>query len=227
MASVKVSTSTANTGHQTVGIRRCKSHEPGQRVMMEAIAFLFTYYAMQIKDASFITPSAEEYFSYVAHLSTKTYHRLVQIHRRKVSNRLLGIKEPNYETIQSFLNFIEPCDCSSSKTNLTAQLIQAQNIGITALIVYNTFISDEVENSAKTHVVEPFVWYTGILYHDLIHFRDHGLGIALHFIQDGICYLQKNVMKKRISYFFELCSHYMERALPFTKAFDIYLQSLF
>jgi hypothetical protein len=225
MSSIKVSTSTANTGHQTVGIRRCKSHESGQRVMMEAIAFLFTYYAMQIKDASFITPSVEEYFSYVSHLSTKTYHRLVQIQRRKVSNRLLGLKEPNYENIQSFLNFIEPCE--NSKTNLNAQLIQAHNIGITALIVYNTFINDEIDSSIKTHIVEPFVWYTGILYHDLINFKDHGLGIALHFIQDGICYLQKNVMKKRISYFFESCTQYMERAIPFNKAFDIYLQSLF
>lgn len=180
----------------TSSLRRIKSHEPGQRVMTEAIAFLFTYYAQQYPG---IAPSVEEFFAYTRNLSLQTYHVLVPLTRRQVGSRMLGGSPSSFETLLPFLDFIEPC----RKSGLVHQLIQAQNIGLRALVTYIAFVDDDSEKMLKTHIVEPYVWYSSTLFHDLLDYKANCIGAALRYIQDGVVFLLKSGGKRRLSTFFD------------------------
>lgn len=192
MASVKSANATLPCRTITAGIRRCKSHEPGQRVMTEAIAFLFTFYATQysVKESSFICPTAEEFFSYARHLSLQTYHCMVPGMRRRVSSRVFGAGEngsAQFLNLYSFFDCIEPLE----SCDLASRLIQAQNIGLRALTAFTAFVDDDTDKTLKTHIIEPYVWFSGILFHDALKYRENVIGAALHYIQDGVLYLAK------------------------------------
>lgn len=199
--------------------RRIKSHEPGQRVMTEAIAFLFGYYG-----ADTTPPTPEEFFSYARHLSTQTYHVCVPCIRRKVSNRLLGGGSPPYCGLVQFLDSIEPV---LGTRNLASSLIQAQNIGLQALILYNAFVEIDSDMFLKTHIAEPFLWFSSLLFYETLNYREHGLGAALHYLQDGVVYLEKHAGKKRLSCYFEAYAKYAERSIPLNITFMKYLLSQF
>ncbi len=175
MASVRTSTPPMQTSRtSTVGMRRVKSHEPGQRVMTEAIAFLFTYFGN-----GEITPSPEEFFALCRHLALQTYHENCGSPRRKVSSRLLGSSASMpFLSLYPFLHRIEPLTSSS----LTDRLIQAQNVGLRALITYSAFVDEDTEKSLKTHIVEPYIWFSDLLFHDTLHYRTNVMGCDVHTI---------------------------------------------
>jgi hypothetical protein len=194
MASVRTSTPPMQTSRtSTVGMRRIKSHEPGQRVMTEAIAFLFTYYANDE-----IAPSPEEFFALCRHLSLQTYHETSSGIRRRVSSRLLGSAGSTpFLSLYPFLHCIEPLASSA----LSDRLIQAQNIALRALITYTAFVDDNSDKSLKTHIVEPFLWFSSLLFHDSLDYRTNCVGSALKFIQDGCVFLIKRGGRRLMSYF--------------------------
>lgn len=209
MASKVVTTHSAVPSWRTStsSLRRIKSHEPGQRVMTEAIAFLFTYYTpLYESKTSALPPSAEEFVAYVRNLSLQTYHACVPVPRRQLNSRLLGtpVSDTPFESMYEFLDFIQPC----RRSGLVSQLIQAQNIGLYALITYTAFIDDDSEKTLKTHIVEPYVWYSSILFHDLLEYRSNCMGTALRYIQNGVEYLTKHAGKRRVSAYFDAYSSY-------------------
>jgi hypothetical protein len=228
MASVRVATSSSTSypSRASTCLRRIKSHEPGQRVMTEAIAFLFAYAGTQygLKGKDCVPPSAEEFFAYVRHLSTQTYHVYVPGVRRKVSNRLLGGAASPFQGLSEFLDFIEPLNGART---LVSSLIQAQNIGLRALTCYNAFVDDESDIGLKSHIAEPFVWFSSILFYDAVNYRERGLGSALRFIQEGVAYLLKHAAgKRRLAYLFEMYEKYAERGVPLNEVFRTYLSTL-
>jgi hypothetical protein len=176
-------------------MRRVKSHEPGQRVMTEAIAFLFT-----CKSAE--PPSPEEFFALCRNLCTQTYNEKYGSPRRKVASRLLGGSTPTpFATLPAFLTTLEPL----ADDSLAARLIQAQNIGLQALITYTAFVDDDSEKSLKTHLAEPYLWFSNILYHDSVEYRTNCGGAALRFLQEGVVYLVSRARGKarRMSAYFD------------------------
>ncbi len=189
----------------TVGMRRIKSHEPGQRVMTEAIAFLFTYYS---SDA----PIPEEFFAYARGLCIQTYHLMCPGPRRRISSRLLGgtTKERSDDatTNSAFYDSIEPLQSDS----LLHRLIQAQNIALRALITYTAFVDDDSEKTVKTHIAEPFIWFSAQLFHDSLKYRENCIGAALHYIQDGVVSVVKSASGRRLklSAYFEAYNAYMK-----------------
>lgn len=206
MTSVRASTPPIQASRtSTVGMRRVKSHEPGQRVMTEAIAFLFTYYANDK-----IAPSPEEFFAVCRHLAVQTYHVAEAGVRRRVSSRLLGSAgSAPFLSLYPFLHRIEPLTSSA----LSDRLIQAQNIGLRALITYTAFVDDDSDKTLKTHIVEPFLWFSALLFHDSLDYRINYAGTALKFIQDGCTYLLKQSIirsGRRLSAFFEVYSDFVE-----------------
>ena len=139
--------------------------------------------------------------AYVRNLSLQTYHVLVPGPRRQVSSRLLGssVSDTPFASLYEFLDFIQPC----KRTGLVSQLIQAQNIGLYALVTYTAFIDDDSEKTLKTHIIEPYLWYSSILFHDLLEYRTNCMGIALRYLQNGVHYLDKNAGKRRLASFFD------------------------
>lgn len=180
MASVK-SPSTARMQTSSC-MRRIRSHEPGQRVMTEAIALLFSYYAP--KDTP--SPMPEEFFAYLRHLRQQSYIILIPGPRRKIGSKLLGCT-PNsapFSNQYELLDSIEPL--SKSGRNLITSIVQAHAIGMRALTTYSALVQDESENMLKTHIGEPFIWFCDQLYHDLLCFNEKGIGMSLTFIKNGI-----------------------------------------
>ena len=181
-------------------IRRIKSHEPGQRVMTEAIALLFMYYSQKysLEKSDFITPSPEEYFDYLRHLQNQTYAIMIPNLRRRLSVKLTGVSNnPPFVNNYDFLNYIEPL----IDDDLSSRLIQALAIGLRALTVYKAMVINDDDDMFKTH--EPLVWYTSILFHDSLEFRARGLTISSSFVKEGIRFIQKNSQKMRIGSFFD------------------------
>jgi len=181
MASVRsVATAPASRFH-TSGMRRVKSHEPGQRVMTEAIAFLFTCKSSE-------PPSPEEFFTLCRNLCTQTYNEKYASPRRKIASRLLGGgAHTPFSALSSFVGSIEPL----ADESLAARLIQAQNIGLQALITYTAFIDDDSEKTLKTHIADPYLWFSNILYHDSLDYKTYCGGAAMRYIQEGVVYLLK------------------------------------
>ena len=208
MASVKTVASPSTLRTSTTGLRRIKSHEPGQRVMTEAIALLFSYYEPSE------TPMPEEFFTYVRFLQQQSYLALVPGARRKVSAKLLGgpVNNAPFSNHYAVLDSIEPLP--KGGRNLVTSIVQAHAIGMRALTTYSALVQDDSENSLKTHIAEPFVWYSGQLYYSLLNFEEKGLGLSLSFIKEGVSYLSKHVIrngsKLRLSVFYETYSKYFE-----------------
>ena len=182
MASVKSVVSPPTVRTTTSGLRRIKSHEPGQRVMTEAIALLFSYYTP--KDA--LSPTPEEFFAYLRHLQQQCYSILVPGPRRKISNKLLGgaISSAPFSNQYELLDNIQPLP--KCGRNLVSSIVQAHAIGMRALTTYCTLVQDDSDSILKTHIADPFIWYADQLYHDLLCFRDKGLGMSLTFIKEGV-----------------------------------------
>lgn len=208
-------------------MRRVISHEPGQRVMTEAIAFLFAYSTTQYKKPGFICPGPDEFFTYVRSLALQTYHRLVPGPRRAVSVRLLGVAggAKQFESFMDFLNFIEPRRPTSSDP-LIDSLYQALSIGVRALSVYTSFIDCDESGMERTHIYEPINWYCGILFHDALRFRERLLGGILTYIGDSIVYMDAHVRKNKVQCFFYAYSRFAAKAEGFD-AFEQYLKTLF
>ena len=220
----KVVSAPSVTRHATVGgIRRCKSHEPGQRVMTEAIAFLFSYSGSRYKGD---TPSVEEFLDYVRGLSLQTYHTLIAPGvRRRLNSRLLGgpSEGRGFELYFGFLESVEPL---LGERNLATAILQAQNIGLRALTLYNAFVVDSDDDFLRTHVAEPFVWYSRLLYHDSLDFQTRGLGVCLSFVQSGVMYLNKHVeAKNSVSAYFIAYDSYAVRGEMLNKAWGRVLQT--
>jgi hypothetical protein len=173
--------------------------------MTEAIAFLFSYYTPKEN----IAPNPEEFFTYVRNLSIQTYHILVPGPRRRVSNRLLGSSggipfSNNFELLDS----IEPLQGPRSLVN---SIVQAHAIGMRALTVYSAFVEDYTDDILRSHIAEPFIWYSGLLYHDLLKFRECGLGLSLTFIKDGITFIGSHLSKMRLHNLYETYDKFNER----------------
>ena len=223
MASVKTVASPSAVRTQTTGLRRIKSHEPGQRVMTEAIALLFSYYA------PCDTPMPEEFFAYVRFLQQQSYLILVPGTRRKVSAKLLGgaMNAAPFSNHYALLDSIEPLPKGGGR-NLVTSIVQAHAIGMRALTTYSALVQDDTENTLKTHIAEPFIWFSEQLYHSLLNFDEKALGLSLSFIKDGIAYLCKNISraggKLRLSLFYDAYSKYFD---SFGKSdFDLLLKYL-
>jgi len=184
MASVKSVVSPPTVRTTTSGLRRIKSHEPGQRVMTEAIALLFSYYTP--KDSP--PPTPEEFFAYLRHLQQQTYSILVPGPRRKISNKLLGAATSStpFSNQYELLDLIQPLAFPKAGRNLVSSIVQAHAIGMRALTTYCTLVQDDSDAILKTHIAEPFIWFADQLYHDLLCFSEKGLGISLTFIKQGI-----------------------------------------
>ena len=195
MASLKVASSVREASRTPTagGMRRIKSHEPGQRVMTEAIAFLFAFYGRG--DA----PMPEEFFALCRHLSTQSYQSMNASPRRKLSSRLIGSASSQFLSLYEFLEDIEPLTDNS----LSSRLIQAQNIGLRALITYTAFVEDDTEKTAKTHIIEPYIWLSNILFHDSLDYRGRCMGAALQYINDGVLAVLKYDGKRRVSAYFD------------------------
>ena len=207
-------------------MRRIISHEPGQRVMTEAIAFLFAYSSTQYKKSGFICPGPDEFFAYVRSLALQTYHRLVPGPRRAVSARLLGASgAKQFESFMDFLNFIEPRGPTANDP-LIESLYQALSIGVKALSVYTCFIECDESGMERTHIYEPINWYCGILFHDALCFRERLLGGILAYIGDSIVYMDAHVRKNKVQYFFDAYSRFAAKAEGF-EAFERYLTAVF
>ena len=171
--------------------------------MTEAIALLFSYSAQN----KTIPPSPEEFFAYVRNLSTQTYQVLVPGPRRRISSRLIGASSPF--THFDFLNSIEPLN---GLRTLVSSLVQAHAIGMRALTIYCALVAEEGADSLlRTHIAEPFVWYSNLLYHDMLNFRENGLGLTLSYINDGVSFLSSNKIKMRIFTLFEMYDKYESR----------------
>lgn len=216
MASVRVSTNpTLSNRTSTVGMRRVKSHEPGQRVMTEAIAFLFACKTSE-------PPTPEEFFTLCRALSVQTYHLMFSSPRRKIASRLLGSSNLPFSSLQAFLDTLEtPTDDS-----LVARLLQAQNIGLQALVTFNAFVDDDSDKSLKTHIVEPYLWFSNILFHDSLDYQTVCGGAAMHFIQDGVAHLLKMAGRRRMVAYFEAYDLYKSSQDHIFLAQRKYLNSL-
>jgi len=188
MASVKSAVAISKIRTGLSSLRRIKSHEPGQRVMTEAIALLFSYYAP--KDC--IPPMPEEFFDYLRYLRQQTYNILVPGPRRKISSKLLGSisNVAPFSNHYDLLDSIEPL--SKTNNNLINSIVQAHAIGMRALTTYTALVQDDSNSNFKTHIAEPFIWYTNQLYHDLICLNEKGLGLSLTFIKNGVEKISEN-----------------------------------
>jgi hypothetical protein len=188
--------------------------------MTEAIAFLFAYSGPRyVAKVGGDVPSVEEFLDYVRDLSLQTYHCVVAPGvRRRISNRLLGALEGGrrFEIYAGFLEWLEPV---VGERGLCATLLQAQNIGLRALTIYNAFVVDSSDDFLRSHVAEPFVWYSRTLYHECLGFHTRGLGLCLSFVQEGVAYLESHVeTKNSISAFFSAYGEFSMRAVPYNKA---------
>jgi len=102
--------------------------------------------------------------------------------------------------------------------SLVGRLLQAQNIGLRALTIYNAFVVDSADDYLRSHVAEPFVWYSRTLYHESLGFQTRGLGLCLTFVQEGVRYLEKHVeAKNSVSAFFTAYGEFSEDAVPYNK----------
>jgi hypothetical protein len=207
--SVKSSLSPLAVRTTTTGLRRIKSHEPGQRVMTEAIALLFSYYTP--KDA--LPPTPEEFFNYLRHLQQQSYAILVPGPRRKVSSKLLGgaLNSAPFSNHYTLLDSIEPLP--KNGRTLVNSIVQAHAIGMRALTTYCALVQDDSDNMLRTHIAEPFVWFANQLYHDLLNFHEKGLGLTLSLIHEGIAYLNENISrgsKLRLNIFYGTYSKYFD-----------------
>jgi hypothetical protein len=178
--------------------------------MTEAIALLFTFHTP--KDS--LAPTPEEFFNYCRHLQQQSYTILVPGPRRKVSNKLLGgaLNTAPFSNHYALLDTIQPLP--KSGRNLVNSIVQAHTIGMRALTTYCTLVQDDTDNMLKTHVAEPFIWFSDLLYHSLLNFHEKGLGLTLNFINEGICYLNENISrgsKLRLSIFYGTYSKYFEQ----------------
>lgn len=177
-------------------MHRVKSMEPGQRIMTEAIAFLFSYYGPLYaeKSSSFITPTPEEFFAYVKYLNLQTYYVFVPVIRRKLSKGFLPEQTDiiKFVNLLHFFDFIEKLE----EKSLTAYIIQAHNIGLRALSTYLKFI-DEITYS------EPFNWFTSILMYSSIEYKTYCSAVSNAYLENCINYLNKNVAKKRLMFYFK------------------------
>jgi hypothetical protein len=193
--------------------------------MTEAIAFLFAYSSTQYKKPGFICPTPEEFFAYARYLALQTYHRLVPGPRRAISGRLLGGVSGSraYESFLDFLNFIEP---RRNTDPLIASLYQALGIGVRALAIYTCFVSCDESGMERTHIYEPINWFCGILFHDMLNFKERLLGGVLTYIGDSILYLDSHVRKNTVRCFFETYSRFSAKSDGFD-AFERFVKTAF
>jgi hypothetical protein len=193
--------------------------------MMEAIAFLFAYSGARYSSGA--VPSVEEFLDYVRGLSLQTYTFMTPGIRRRVSNRLLGCALSEGRGFDLYFNFLDSLEPLYGERSLATMILQAQNIGLRALTIYNAFVVESAEDYLRSHIAEPFVWYSRVLYHDSLDFQTRGLGLCLSFVQSGVTYLAKYVVAKNNVYaFFTAYDCFASRGEIINKAWGKVLSGL-